>query len=305
MGEGAAWLHRNTAVRRRQRRGGGPPRRGTPSHPGYPAANLSAEAAPEEARGPCAVTAPHCLQQPPSMGFWPSRRHSRDHRDAATGTGLRSGPAVPAQGPHVPDAQGNGKTFSPGPPKLGSLSASQHDRDLVLHKVPAVLQDPCPALFLAQQRSARSSRQCSQGSCPKAAPKPRCANQYPCGSTLLGAETSPTHHTSYVVLQPCQPAGSRIRNKLSSRHPTMIIVGGHTASMSTSSIAKPLRGHCASHLHEELWHPTDQLLWPQGYFGVTFHSATCMPAQCPWSTLSVGSQFQAGTSIHVLLDPRS
>lgn len=75
--------------------------------------------------------------------------------------------------------------------------------------------------------------------------------------------------------------------------------------MSTSCIAKPLRGHCASHLHEELWHPTDLLLWPQGHFGVTLHSATCMPAQCPCSTLPVGSQFQAGTSIHVLLGPRS
>lgn len=81
----------------------------------------------------------------------------------------------------------------------------------------------------------------------------------------------------------------------------MALLGGHTASMSTSSTAKPLQGHCASHLHGELWHPTDLLLWPQGYFGVTLHTATCMPAQCPCSTLPVGSQFQAGTSIHVLL----
>lgn len=63
--------------------------------------------------------------------------------------------------------------------------------------------------------------------------------------------------------------------------------------MSISSIAKPLQGHCASHPHGELWHPTDLLPQPQGHFGVTLHSATCMPAPCPCSTLPVGSQFPA------------
>lgn len=79
-------------------------------HPDNSAANPSA---PGEARGPCAVTAPHCLRQPPSMEFWPGRRLSRDHRDAARGAEPRSVPAVPPQGPHVPDAQGNGRTPSP------------------------------------------------------------------------------------------------------------------------------------------------------------------------------------------------
>lgn len=116
--------------------GAGGRRAGAPlPHPGYSAANPSAEVAPGKARGPCAVTAPHCLQQPPSMGFWPGRRLSRDHKDAATGAELRSVPAVPPEGPHVPDAQGNGRTPSPGSPKLGSPSAGQHHGDLVLDKV--------------------------------------------------------------------------------------------------------------------------------------------------------------------------
>lgn len=120
--------------------GAGGRRAGAPlPHPSYPAADPSVEAAPGKARGPRAVTAPHCLQQPPSMGFWPGRRLSRDYRDAATGAGLRSVPAVPPQGPHVPDTQGNGRTLSPGPPKLGSLSAGQRHGDLVLDKVPAAL----------------------------------------------------------------------------------------------------------------------------------------------------------------------
>lgn len=184
--------------------GAGGRREGAPlPHPDYSAANPSAGAAPGEARGPCAVTAPHCLQQPPSMAFCPGRRLSRDHRDAATGAELRSVPAVPPRGPHVPDAQGNGRTPSPGPPKLGSPSAGQRNGDLMLDKVPAALQDPCLALLLARQCFARSSRRCSPASCPKPAPKPRCADEYPCGSSLPGAETSPTHHISYVVLEPC------------------------------------------------------------------------------------------------------
>lgn len=94
--------------------GAGGRRAGAPlPHPDYSAANPSAEAAPGKARGPCAVTAPHCLEQPPSMGFWPGRRLSRDHRDAATGAELRSVPAVPPRG--TPCARCPGKWQNPLP----------------------------------------------------------------------------------------------------------------------------------------------------------------------------------------------
>lgn len=108
MGEGAACLHRNTVARRRQRRGGGPPRRGTPSPPRLFSCKPLGRGGSGEGTGSVC-----CLQQPPSMGFWPGRRLSRDHRDAATGAELRSTPAVPHR--RTPCARCPGKWQNPLP----------------------------------------------------------------------------------------------------------------------------------------------------------------------------------------------
>lgn len=251
---------------------------------------------------------PTASSSPPARGFWPGRRLSRDHRDAATRAGLRSVRAVPPQGPRA-RCPGKWQNTLPRAPQtwlphlLPSTTGTWCWTRFQQPSEPPAL--PCSWHSNVLHPAAGNTARPAAPNLPQTCPKPRNPDEYPCGNTLPGTETSPTHHTSHVVQQSCYPTGSRIRKKLSSRHHTMAMVGGHAAPMSTNSITKPLQGHCASHPRGELWHPTDLLLWPQGCFRVTLHSATCMPAQCPCSTLPVGSQFQAGTSIHVLLGPTS
>lgn len=74
----------------------------------------------------------------------------------------------------------------------------------------------------------------------------------------------------------------------------MAMVGDHTASpnLCRDTVPHTHTGSCG----------TPQTYRP-GHRGAL--GATCMPAQCPCSTLPVGSQFQPGTNIHVLLGLKS
>lgn len=184
MGEGAACLHRNTAARRRQRRGGGPPCRGTPSPPRLSSCKPLGRGGSGGGTGTvCCHSAP-LPPAAPQHGLLARQEALSGLGRCCHGSWAEGHPCRPpmCQIPREmaePPPQGP-QTWRPGAGQ-GSSSPLR----------------PLPCLVPS---TARSSRQCSQASCPKPAPKPGCADE---GSILPGAEISPTHHTSYVVLQPC------------------------------------------------------------------------------------------------------
>lgn len=175
-GGGGGWGKGPLAFIETRRRGAGSAgaggrRAGAPlPHPGYPTANPSAEAAPGEARGPCAVTAPHCLQQPPSTGVLAWQEALLGPQGCCQRSWAEERRRCPPTGTSCARCPGEWQNPLPRVPQTWLphlLSSATGTWYWTRFQQPS--ETPCPALFLAQQRSAPSSRQRSQASCPKLA----------------------------------------------------------------------------------------------------------------------------------------